>query len=91
MKILTRKQEKRLTVECYDRGFHDAVASVVHAIDSGDRVVLGNGMSFVGMNNAAPMTLVGNDVHIANSVFTMDSKWKHGDNPRNNLKVMGKL
>ena len=90
MKILTRVATERLTAEYYDRGFHDAVESLVRAIDSKDKVVLGNGMSFVGMDSSAPVTIVGHDVHLMNGLFTMNPKFKRAGY-KNNVKICGKL
>ena len=91
MKLFTKKGLERLTGFYYSDGFRDAVESLVKAIESGDKVVLGNSMSFIGMTNSAPMTLVGNHAHIANSVFTMDSKRKHNEDVLSNVKICGKL
>ena len=89
MKIFTRKGLERSTIRYYEGGFRDAVESLVFAIKSGDKVVLGNGMSFVGMKNTAPMTVVGNSTHIMNGLFTLDKKYK--DTRSATVKIVGKL
>lgn len=90
MKILTKKQYRSLCDYRYADGFRDAVLSLVRAIESGDKVVLGNGVSFVGLSESAPMTVVGDDTVIMNSLFTMDKKYK-GKDPRSNITITKKL
>ena len=89
MKILTKKQYRSLCDYRYADGFRDAVLSLVRAIESGDKVVLGNGVSFVGLSESAPMTIVGNNTIISHSVMTMASKWR-GKDPRNNITITTK-
>ena len=90
MKILTKKAIKKLAEANYDSGFRDAVDSMVKLIESHKKIVLGNGMSFVGMKATAPVALVGNHVHIANSQFSLDKLFKKNKDACC-VKICGKL
>jgi hypothetical protein len=74
----------------YDIGFRDAVESLVKAIDSGEKVVLGNGAAFVGLSMSEPMTIVGNSTIVMNSLFTEGKKTKYPD-PRAKVTIKTKL
>jgi hypothetical protein len=76
MKIMTNKRLEKLMSYKYNDGFRDAVESLVKAIESGDKVILGNNTSFVGWTSTAPITTVGNNQHWMNGLFTMDPKYK---------------
>lgn len=95
MKIYTKRVLQKLTRQYYNDGFRDAVDSVVKAIESKDKVILGNNTSFVGMTASAPVTMVGNSQIITCSYFTMDKKWKDENykmgRTTNNIKITGKL
>jgi len=94
MKIYTKKQVMAMSEADYERGrgvgFRDAVDSVIKAIESGDKVILGNDMAFVGMTSTAPITAVGENQHWMNSLFTMDPKFKRAGH-KNLVKICGKL
>jgi uncharacterized protein YrrD len=95
MKIYSKKRLRKILGYEYDRGFSEAVTSVIKAIESGDKVILGNNTSFVNMKASAPVTMVGNGQYITCSNFSIDRKTatkleKMGKSV-NNLYIAGKL
>ena len=85
MKILTKKRYDKVVSDYHERGrnsgFRDAVDSLVKAIESGDKVMLGNGLALVGGDFKEPVTMVGNGMSIYNSVLGF-GKLKDKDRPK---------
>jgi hypothetical protein len=90
MKIYSKKRLRKVLGYEYDRGFSEAVTSVIKAIESGDKVILGNNTSFVGWTATAPITAVGMNQHWMNGLFTMDPKYKKAGH-KHMVKIAGKL
>lgn len=82
MKILSNMKLGELEKKWYEdgrnSGYHCAIDSLVKAIESGDKVVLGNGVAFIGINTSEPITIVGDNAHISNSSFSIGKKSKKG-------------
>ena len=57
-----------------NKGFRQAVESLVIAIQAGDKVVLGNGTAFVGASYSGPITMVGNGGMLVNNLVGQLSK-----------------
>jgi putative Mn2+ efflux pump MntP len=68
------KRDRKMSERDRSAGFQDAVESLVKAIESKDRIVLGNSVAFVGASVPEKLTVVGNGTTIMNSTLGLSKK-----------------
>jgi len=82
-------RDRKMSQANVSSGFRDAVESLVKILESKDRIVLGNGVAFIGVKIQDPVTMIGNGQMIVNSHIGFFKKGH--DKYRPVVKILPKL